>query len=53
MLNHIVRSINNFENMNFMIYWWGIKYLKIFICFMVNAISHDDSGIALKFHNFV
>jgi len=26
MLNHIVKQINNFENMNFMIYWQGIKY---------------------------
>jgi len=28
MLNHTIRWINNFENINFMMYWQGIKYLK-------------------------
>ncbi len=28
MLNHTIRWINNFENMNFMMYWQEIKYLK-------------------------
>ncbi len=28
MLNHTIRRINNFENMNFMMYRQGIKYLK-------------------------
>ncbi len=40
--------------MNFMIYWWGIKYLnKIFLCFMVNANIPYDACIAFKLHNFV
>jgi hypothetical protein len=33
MLNHIERWTNNFENMNFMMYWWGIKYLKNILMF--------------------
>jgi hypothetical protein len=28
MLNHTIRWTNNFENMNFMMYWWWIKYFK-------------------------
>ncbi len=34
--------------MNFMMYWWGIKYFKIFLCFMVNELSQYDMGIAFK-----
>ncbi len=31
-----------------MMYWWGIKYLKIFLCFMVNELLQYDTSIAFK-----
>ncbi len=37
MLNHTIKLINNFENMNFVMYWWGIKYLKnIYVSWLMN-----------------
>jgi hypothetical protein len=48
MFNHIIKWINNFENMNFMMYWQGIKYLKIFLCFMVTELSQYHTCIAFK-----
>jgi len=47
MLNHTIKWINNFENMNFMMYWQGIKYFNQ-ICFMVNELSQYDMIIAFK-----
>ncbi len=29
-------------------YWQGIKYLKIFLCFMVSELSQYDTGIIFK-----
>jgi hypothetical protein len=44
--------INNFENMNFMMCWQGIKYIYIYIyiylCFMINELSQYDTNIAFK-----
>jgi hypothetical protein len=34
--------------MNFMMYWWGIKYLKNILCFIINEISQYDTSIAFK-----
>ncbi len=34
--------------MNFMMYWQGIKFFKIFFCFMVNELSKYNMGIAFK-----
>jgi hypothetical protein len=48
MLNHTIRWINNFENMNFLKYWQGIKYSLKKLCFMVNELSPYDMGIAFK-----
>ncbi len=31
-----------------MMYWRGVKYLKLFLCFMVNELSQYDTGIAFK-----
>jgi len=31
-----------------MMYWWGIKFFKIFLCFMVNELSQYDIDIAFK-----
>ncbi len=48
MLNHTIKCINNFENINFMMYWKGIKFFKIFLCFMVNELSQYDMGTTFK-----
>ncbi len=55
MLNHIVRWINHFENMNFMIYWWEIEYLKNILMFhgeckypMMMQVLHLNSIILFK-----
>ncbi len=40
--------MNNFENMNFMMYWRGIKYFKKKLCFIVNELSQYDMGITFK-----
>ncbi len=29
-------------------YWQGIKFFKIFLCFMVNELSKYNTGIAFE-----
>ncbi len=48
MLNHTKRWINNFENMNFIMYWRESNIKKIFLCFTVNELSQYDMSIAFK-----
>ncbi len=31
-----------------MMYWQGIKFFKIFVCFMVNELSQYDMGITFE-----